>query len=103
MLNSNISVIISSESDNRQFQVKALLDTGNNIVNRVAIPITDMVGGAFFKLRGKDVKGASNKKVPVKGFGKPVKLKVDNKVFLVKPYVIRDLTDPVNIGQPFME
>ena len=48
-------------------------------------------------------KGASNKKLPVKGVSTPIKLKLDNKVFSVKPYVIRDLTDPVNIGRKFMK
>ena len=59
MLNSKISVIISSESDNKQFQVKALLDTGNNIVNGVAISehTNNRLGGAFLKIGGKVVKG----------------------------------------------
>ena len=39
----------------------------------------------------------------MKGVSTPIKLKKDNKVFSVKPYVIKDLTDPVNIGQKFME
>ena len=105
MSNSKVTVIISSEDNKRQFQVKALLDTGNNIVNGVAISehTHNRLGGSFLKLGGKNVKGASNKKLPVKGVSTPIKLKIDNKVFLVKPYVIKDLTDPVNIGRKFME
>ena len=105
MSNSKISVIISLESDKRQFRVEALLDTRNNIVNGVAISehTHNRLGGSFIKLGGKVVKGASNKKLPVKGVSTPIKLKIDNKVFSVKPYVIKDLTDPVNIGRKFME
>ena len=79
MSNSKISVINSSESDNRQFQVKALLDTGNNIVNGVAISEHNRLWGSFIKLEGKVVKEAAKKKLPVKGVTTQIKLKIETR------------------------
>ena len=107
MSNSKVSVNITSESDSKkQFKVKALLDTGNSIHSGVAISehTHNRLGGTFVKLGGKTVKGASNKKLSVKGVSAPVKLSIDNgRTYICKPYVIAGLTDPVNIGRRFME
>ena len=103
MANSKAIVIISSEKDNKQVKVKALLDTGNSVFSGLAISeaIHNQLGLGFVKLGGK-VKGPDNGRLTVKGVSTPIKMQIDNRCFICKPYVIQGMTDSVNIGRQFM-
>ena len=103
MANSKAIVIISLEKDNKQVKTKALLDTGNSVFSGLAISeaIHNQLGLGFVKLGGK-VKGPDNGRLTVKGVSTPIKMQIDNRCFICKPYVIRGMTDSVNIGRQFM-
>ena len=94
--------------NNEVFQIRALLDTGNSIQEGAAISEEFhkqlKVGFANRKVMkiGTAKSGSSLQKM---GTSNPIQMRIHgiNKVFKVKPTVIRDLSDKLNLGDKFLE
>ena len=102
LANSKLFVTVTRQAG--PVKVKALLDSGNNTSSGVVISerLHNQLQCSFLKLGGK-VLGAGNQILKVKGVSTPIKLKLDTRIFVIKPLVIEGLTDPVNIGRSFMK
>ena len=99
--NSKIRVTLKGEGKPRTY--KALLDTGNNLKEGIAISekTHSDLGAAFTKLGG-TVKSAGKADLKVKGVSTPIELSFKDTVYMVKPIVIVGLRDDVNIGRELM-
>ena len=85
---------------------KAQFDTGNSVHSGIAIfpQVRNKLKESFLKLGGK-CHSAGKSLLQVKGVSPPVKLRIPGakKTLIVKPWVIQNLRDDINIGQKVME
>ena len=99
---SNAKIYVTLASEWGQVKTKALLDSGNNSDIVISEKLHNKLNASFVKLGG-NVLGAGRQRLKVKGVSTPMKLKFKEKTYIVRPTVIRDLTDNVNIGRNFMK
>ena len=91
----------------RQVKCRALIDTGNTVTSRSVITKTlhnDLQSG-FEKLGGKNIStaktGSGLKRL---GRSKEIQMKIEGlkRKFVIKPTVVEDLTDDLNLGNGFL-
>ena len=89
--------------DKKTLTYNAFLDTGNNVDPGLASSerVHQAIWASFSKLGG-DINSAGHAKLKVKGRSTPIKLQFKNKVYVVRPMVVKGLREPVNMGRRFM-
>ena len=101
---SNSKVMITLWGNGKPRVYKALLDTGNNLGEGLAISEkTHKALGASYEKLGGIVKSAGKADLEVKGVSNPIELQFKDTIHKVKPVVIVGLRDPVNIGREMMK
>ena len=91
---------------NNKLELKGTVDTGNTITDSVAISpeVHQALGVGFQTIGGKQVGTAkSGSQLTRLGVSNPIKLNIAGmkKSFDVRPCVIKELSDPCNIGLKF--
>ena len=103
MSGNNSKVMVTLKGEGKPRTYKALLDTGNNLMEGIAIsPKTHSDLGAAFTKLGGIVKSAGKANLKVKGLSAPIELRFKDTVYRVKPVVIEGLRDEVNIGRELL-